>query len=270
MLPLLLPPPAPTCVIAHPHTEASARAALLHARNPAPEVLPYYLADVEDQWRRTVLKRGVVGAGGAADASLPASEGVFDSCIMLAEPLPPYEAPPEAARLRAEQEEEEAAAAAAQAQALAFGLPSSRGTAGGMLSSMSTMASVRAAPPTPAGPQRAGTIAAPWSGPGTPGLGATRSGPQPAMSRHGSATGALPGAGLSGVGVGAGSQEGNGSGAGAGAGSGAAGAGAGAGQGTGAAAAAGGGAGPSRFAGGSRAGSRPPPVAVPPHQEAST
>eukprot|EP00198_Chlamydomonas_reinhardtii_P014016 XP_001703353.1 predicted protein [Chlamydomonas reinhardtii] len=63
------------------------------ASSSRPHVLPYYLADVEDQWRRTVLKRGVVGAGGAADASLPASEGVFDSCIMLAEPLPPRQAP---------------------------------------------------------------------------------------------------------------------------------------------------------------------------------
>ncbi|KAG2443011.1 hypothetical protein HYH02_009427 [Chlamydomonas schloesseri] len=245
--------------------EASARAALLHARNPLPEVLPYYLADVEDQWRRTVLKRGVVGAGGAADASLPASEGVFDSRIMLADPLPPYEAPPEAARLRAEQEAE-AALAAAQAQALAFGPPSSRGTAGSFLSSINTLASVRAAPPTPAGPQRAGAMAAPWSGPGTPGLGAGNRGGPPGVSRHGSVTGAPPpGLGLGGAG-GAGWQEGTAGGAGGGS---AAGSGA-AGPGSSAAALTGsGGAGPSRFAGSSRAGPRPPPVAVPPPPDAS-
>ncbi|GIL99167.1 hypothetical protein Vretimale_4356 [Volvox reticuliferus] len=90
-------------------SDASARQRALGRDKP--ELLPYWLADVEEQWRRTVATR------------VPA-EGVYDSVIMAHESLPVYEAMPEAALLRIEAEE--AAAAPPSRYGLGMGSVGSR------------------------------------------------------------------------------------------------------------------------------------------------
>ncbi|GLC35766.1 hypothetical protein PLESTB_000492000 [Pleodorina starrii] len=65
---------------------------VLSGRGSEQELLPYYLADLEEQWRRTIGTR-------------IKAEGVYDSVIMLHERLPMYEVPPDAALLRLEAEE---------------------------------------------------------------------------------------------------------------------------------------------------------------------
>ncbi|KXZ56717.1 hypothetical protein GPECTOR_1g646 [Gonium pectorale] len=76
--------------------DSPSRTALLPGLAPLPDFEASEM-DVEEQWRRTVATR------------LPA-ESVFDTCIMLAEPLPAYEAPPDVALMRAEAEEMSASA----------------------------------------------------------------------------------------------------------------------------------------------------------------
>ncbi|GIL43304.1 hypothetical protein Vafri_1091 [Volvox africanus] len=90
-------------------SDASARQRALGRDKP--ELLPYWLADVEEQWRRTVATR------------IPA-EGVYDSVIMAHEALPVYEAMPEAALLRIEAEE--AAAAPPSRHSMGMGSVGSR------------------------------------------------------------------------------------------------------------------------------------------------
>ncbi len=70
---------------------------MLHNQShPPPELLPYWEADVEAQWRASVHTR------------LP-GEGLFCSALMLGEPLPAYEVPPDVVRMRVEAEEAAAA-----------------------------------------------------------------------------------------------------------------------------------------------------------------
>ncbi|KAG2499272.1 hypothetical protein HYH03_002850 [Edaphochlamys debaryana] len=139
--------------------DASARSALLqqHRRGDPPEILPYYLADVQEQWRRTVGTR-------------VSAEGVFGTSIMLSEPLPPYEAPPEVARMRAD------------AEAAAANPPPSRGGTGGLNSP--ALNSPRPSASTPAG-GRPGP--APWGGAGGLPFSRLRTGGGPSPGSNGGA-----------------------------------------------------------------------------------
>ncbi|GFR41291.1 hypothetical protein Agub_g1796, partial [Astrephomene gubernaculifera] len=131
-------------------SDASARHSVLHGRGAPPDILPYFMADVEEQWRRTVGTR------------VPA-EGVSDTCILLSEPLPTYEAPPDVALMRREAEE---AAMAPQpgppgpTRGHAYHGPPSRG---GSIASMRNLPFTPGAPGRPAGGGGGGGVA-PWGG----------------------------------------------------------------------------------------------------------
>ncbi|EFJ47116.1 hypothetical protein VOLCADRAFT_117895, partial [Volvox carteri f. nagariensis] len=92
-------------------SDSSSWSSVLRSRSDKQELLPYYLADVEEQWRRTVATR------------VPA-EGVYDSVIMSHEALPVYESMPDAALVR--REAEEAAAAPPSRHGLAAGSVNAR------------------------------------------------------------------------------------------------------------------------------------------------